>query len=32
MGPVSGDQDMVAGAKIALFFALNAETRRAGEE
>jgi hypothetical protein len=32
MGPVSGDQDVVARTKITLTFALNAETRRAGEE
>jgi hypothetical protein len=32
MGPVTGDQDMVARTKIALTFALNAETCRAGKE
>jgi hypothetical protein len=32
MGPVSGDQDVVTRTKITLTFALNAETRRAGEE
>jgi hypothetical protein len=32
MGPVSGDKNMVARTKIALALALNAETRRTGEE
>jgi hypothetical protein len=32
MGPVRGDQDMVARAKTALIFALDAQTRRPGEE
>ena len=32
MGPVSGDQDVIAGAKLALVLAFNAQTRRAGEQ
>lgn len=32
MAPVSGDEDMVAGAKIALAFALDPQTCRAGKE
>jgi len=32
MGSVSSDQNMVAGAKIALALALNAQARRTGEE
>jgi len=32
MGSVSGDQDVVAGAKLALAFTLDAQTRRAGEQ
>jgi len=32
MGPVSGNQDVIAGAKPALVFAFNAQTRGAGEQ
>jgi len=32
MRPVSGDEDIVARTKLALSFALDAQTRRAGEE
>ena len=32
MGSVSGDQDVVAGAKLALVFTFNAQTRRAGKQ
>jgi hypothetical protein len=32
MGPVSGDQDMVARTQVSLAFALDAQTRRTGQE